>query len=807
MQYKIVNLRVKNFKCFDNAKFYEFYIDYEKNPIILSGPNGFGKTTFFDAIELIFSKNITRLDRAIENKKTNLGKNILLNKANVDGYVVLTLKRKENEFLTLFAKISNNTHKLEIENSICYGDVKEFISTEELNGFLCNYDNWKDAIDNKTLIRYRAENFNVYYYVSQAESVHFLKRTITDRKNAMNVLLKTDFIDERKNVVKNLIGVKKGTSGYLVNDEIISLENELKNKAIKLKTLSKNIVRNKIEKPQYVDLGFYKKNPDLYFWDRKNIAEANLSEIKRGVNVLDNIISFLENENDYRNYKWNKDIRRILNGNSIEDYADNKEYIIDNHISRQKVEQQLEKWDFTIQIYNSALMFRQDTSDAINYKDEDVVVLKKLIPDLKEYDFSLIKNISSEIVSLRNTFSVNQKIIDKLSNARNLLKNVNNEYNKQGTSCPFCNTKFANTNLLNDGFDEVDKLLQNESGSTGKRIALKSNELGREIERVKKIIHPYIDGLDKNIINQMVQRKTALKGFISDSGRIENVEKIAKYLADTNYIPQTDRNKLVIDIQRVLSGMIKSIQNTEFESLYNKHEYDNIEKLYGKDISEMEKALSIEKLKKKCQYLEGIILEKENTQVHVIKKEMKKLIIRKEKLTKIRQQLQKLGKVYDKSVEKYKNYTLKQLRVPLLIYTGKILQDYQNGMGVFVSKDEMRFVSNGHAKHDILNTFSSGQLSGFVLAFLFAMNKQYIKSSSDDIGFILIDDPVQTMDDINISSLIEVLRNDFADKQIILSTHEIDKENYILYKFYKYNQVGQSFNVKEKIYESTLVDA
>ena len=56
------------------------------------------------------------------------------------------------------------------------------------------------------------------------------------------------------------------------------------------------------------------------------------------------------------------------------------------------------------------------------------------------------------------------------------------------------------------------------------------------------------------------------------------------------------------------------------------------------------------------------------------------------------------------------------------------------------------------------------------------------------------------MDDINISSLIEVLRNDFADKQIILSTHEMDKENYILYKFYKYNQVGQSFNVKEEIY-------
>lgn len=799
MQYKIVNLRVKNFKCFDNAKFYEFCIDYEKNPIILSGPNGFGKTTFFDAIELIFSKNITRLNTAIENKKTNLGKNILLNKANVDGYVVLTLKRQENEFLTLFAKISNN-NKLEIENSICYGDIKKFISTEDLDSFLCNYDNWKDAVDNKTSIKYRAENFNVYYYVSQAESVHFLKRTISDRKNAMNVLLKTDFIDERKSVVTDLIGSRNGTSGYVVNDEIITLENELKNKAIKLKTLSNNIVQDEIEKPQYVDLGLYKKDPNLYFWDKENIVEANLSEIKRGVNILDSIISFWENESDYRNYKWNKDISKILKGNSIGDYADNREYIIDNLISIQTVEQQLEKWDSMIQIYNSTLMFRQGTPDAANYKDEDVVALKKLIPDLKEYDFSLIKNISSEIVSLRNTLSTNQKIIDKLSSARNALKNVKNEYDEQGTACPFCNTKFTNVDLLNDGFAEVDKLLQNESGSTGERIALKSNELESEIKRVKKIIHPYIDGLDENTINLIVQRKISLKGFISDSGRMANVEKVAEYLANTDYVPQTDRNKMVIDIQRVLSGMIKNIQNTEFERLYDKHEYDNVEKLYGKDITDIKKLLPIETLKKKCRYLKGLVSEKENTEIHTIRKEMKELIIRKAKVTKIRQQLYKLSKVYDKAVEEYKNYTLKQLRVPLLIYTGKILQDYQNGLGVFVNKDEMRFVSNGDAKHDILNTFSSGQLSGFVLAFLFAMNKQYIKASSDDIGFILIDDPVQTMDDINISSLIEVLRNDFANKQIVLSTHEMDKENYILYKFYKYNQVGQSFNVKEEIY-------
>lgn len=800
MQYKIVNLRVKNFKCFDNTKYYEFRVDYEKNPIILSGPNGFGKTTFFDAVELIFSKNITRLDREIEKKTTNLGKNILLNKANEDGYVVLTLRKGQYDFLTLFAKILNSNHKLEVENAICYGEIKKFITTDELDSFLYNYNDWKDNIDNEKLIKYRAKNFNVYYYVSQAESVHFLKRTITDRKNAMNVLLNTSFIDERKKVVTDLIGSKIGTGGHLINDEIMTLENELKKKAIKLKSLLKSNMQAGNETIDFVDLGLYKKDANLYFWDSSNIIEWNVNEIKKGKNVLEGLISFLENEIDYRNYQWNEDISRLLQGKSIEDYVNYKKYIINNLVGIGEVQEDLKKWDSLVQIYNSSLLFRQEVPDAANYKEKDIIKLKELVPELKEYDFSLIKNIANEILNLRNTLSTNQIIIDKLVNARNALKNAKNEYDEQGTTCPFCHTKFANADLLNAGFDEVDKLLQKESGSVGKRIAQKNKELIGAVETVKNIVDLYVKELDENTVNLLIQKRALLNGFISDLGRVTNVEKIAKYLADTDFNSETDSDNMKIEIQRLLSGLIKKIQNKDFNNLYIKHKYEDIEKIYGEGINDIKEQISVESFKEKCRYLEKIIWEKENTEIHAIKDEVRELIIRKEKVMKVRKQLNNLGKAYDKTVEAYKNVTLKQLRVPLLIYTGKILQDYQNGLGVFVSKDEMRFVSSGDAKHDILNTFSSGQLSGFVLAFLFAMNKRYIKSSSDDIGFILIDDPVQTMDDINISSLIEVLRNDFSNKQIILSTHEVDKENYILYKFYKYNQLGQSFNVKEEMY-------
>ena len=103
-------------------------------------------------------------------------------------------------------------------------------------------------------------------------------------------------------------------------------------------------------------------------------------------------------------------------------------------------------------------------------------------------------------------------------------------------------------------------------------------------------------------------------------------------------------------------------------------------------------------------------------------------------------QLHKLGKVYDKAVEEYKNFTLKQLRVPLLIYTESV----QIRLFVYLSPlYSCLFAANNLYQLSILQLSQHllSSLSGFVLAFLFAMNKQYIKASSDDIGFILIDDP------------------------------------------------------------------
>jgi len=112
------------------------------------------------------------------------------------------------------------------------------------------------------------------------------------------------------------------------------------------------------------------------------------------------------------------------------------------------------------------------------------------------------------------------------------------------------------------------------------------------------------------------------------------------------------------------------------------------------------------------------------------------------------------------------------------------LQSYQGGQGVLIKSDgkSVRFTAPG-SEHDVLYTMSSGQLSAVLLAFSLALNKIY---AGDSFQTILIDDPIQCMDDINMISFVELIRREFNQSQIILSTHEDAFANYICYKFQKY---------------------
>ena len=56
--YKLKKLYIENFKLITKRE-----IDFNSlDLMILDGPNGYGKTTIYDSLELLFSKKISRID-------------------------------------------------------------------------------------------------------------------------------------------------------------------------------------------------------------------------------------------------------------------------------------------------------------------------------------------------------------------------------------------------------------------------------------------------------------------------------------------------------------------------------------------------------------------------------------------------------------------------------------------------------------------------------------------------------------------------------------------------------------------------
>lgn len=802
MSYKIESLKVRNFKCFDKKKFYEFYFLQDANPTILSGPNGFGKTTFFDAIELIFTKRITRLNSEIEDGRTNLGKNILLNTSDECGYLILSLINSTQKRLTIITEIDNNLTKLTIDTAIKFTYVEGTIDTNKFDDFLMKSIKWEDDISAFDNINYIKEHFNVYYYVSQAESVHFLKNNIATRKDSMTKLLQTEVIQEKINKIeRNLIGATKAKKGVIINDEIKVVKTELDKRIYDLK----NILEHGVEvykEVSYNPLLVYPQQCEMKKWDIEKLELRNISEkqISEYIAEINSIYNLYQDFSDYKKFLKNKEIESLTNNDeAILNYTKFNLFIKNNIFDFKQIEEEVVRLNRLLDVYKYSTFFRSKL-DISKYKKEDIVLLQKggMVPEVVVVDD--LDRYVSEIKALYSQLGEKEKKTNELLQAREKLHLVRKN-NVFANHCPYCNAIYDNPELLEVAYNALSSQLKSLQDNISMEIETKTKSLSDYVKPIVDSIGKLFEHKDYEEIESIRATASEYSRFLKSEKKIDEILKIHEFMGENDSWKELDEASKIIELKRIIETNLSAYENKNFLENLKIFNYDNVFKENALILSieqpNLKDKISIDNKIMFINYQNSLM---KNDQINIIKNDVKILITKLKKLEKIRKNFDDLKILYNKAINEYKNLVLKKLRVPLLIYTGKILQDYQNGLGVFINKDEMRFVSNGDAKHDILNTFSSGQLSGFVLSFLFAMNKRYISEENDDIGFILIDDPVQTMDDINIASFIEVLRNDFPTKQIILSTHETDKENYILYKFLKYNLKGQSFNVKDNMY-------
>ena len=233
------------------------------------------------------------------------------------------------------------------------------------------------------------------------------------------------------------------------------------------------------------------------------------------------------------------------------------------------------------------------------------------------------------------------------------------------------------------------------------------------------------------------------------------------------------------------------MDDRKFTEKYKKY-FDNDEERFL--------AIPVEMLEQKIEYMKFIYDDINRKQLAEKSRELKKVRERKQKLEAIKIELENYQKILSDGIQEYKKKIIKDIEPLLYVYTARMLQQKFNGKSIFVDTDEeitkIQFVNSGtEDKQDILYSMSSGQLSAVALAFLLCMNQFYGKNEAGSV--LLIDDPVQTIDDVNMVGFVDILRYEFADRQIFVSTHEQKFEWFLRYRYAKAGKIVKVFNMKE----------
>lgn len=876
---KIRKILLYNFKNFRN----ETVIDFSDGITFLVGPNGYGKTTIFDAIELGLTGNLSRINKVTaENIVYN--KPFFQNEIGQPVIIKLWLEKMNGDQLVIVRKLVNSS--TDSRNSFAplksASQFKLFRQVEVSETNFSSIDNTsleeitQSSIDAFLGIngKYEIEKiFNLFNYIQQEETTFFLKQTEQERGDSLSFLVKTDKVEKKIKEINTVTNV--------INRKISDLEGQLKN----------------LKQQELSDVPYHRlfNHKEFVFDCETPFSIANLDKLLTYQNTLQNIIDFKKN---FSIEEYNRKRERDKRKKDIADDTAVKQAlyfsILSPNILRSNSQWLWEKYSldnpklFEYVLLENYLQSYERVVHDCNRRKQLNTYLTNLSADITEMteqsitytqndrlssDFELLKIQVVKFQSLRN----NASQVDKnLSELRQLRSNLGNKFDElrhrhiDENKCPFCNSQFQTFEELKQAYDSYKNYLTEISSQNSlqlQEVQLLLNEL---IQQLKKKIIDEINSLstdvDKNLLDRLQELKNlyqsysrnveGFKTFIQsytimvpyELGRLEfkdynqqyqlNLKEFqSKLVVDNDVYRLLDINNLE-NIKRQLGDLREEFSELQFETYQlESSSYSKINMaMIDSKLLELKNAIH-SAVDNKYAINENLIADAENifptyfqSKVEVLEDirigdlENKKLYLdRQHKLVQNQQlqdlssqietlratvgRLEEINTIYKEEVKQFKIDIVKKLRIPFFIYSAKMLQNYQQGMGIFLtykkttSSDNgkvaiIRFKSDTNNDHDVMNQLSTGQLAVVSLAFTLSLNTMF--KLSDNLNFLMIDDPVQDMDAMNVLSFIEILRHGIIDKyQIILSTYS---DFNALFMGYKFANSNSEVNIKyEKV--------
>jgi len=768
-------ISIKNFKVFGED---QYTINFEDaNLVLLDGPNGYGKTSVFDAIELALTGNISRLI-SLEGRQhpTDV---VVAHKGFGDVEINIEFKDQNSNIRKFQRKL-----KSDIQDD--KKKISKFTEIWHLNEVI---EGDSEPVDQNTLDEYFgscnfSRDFLLFHYVQQEETSRFLKgNSETQRAEELSKLF-GDTLEAEKNLSKLTNILQKFTSFQRSTKARIDTINRL----YKLDTTS---LSTETPEPHFYLFPWLATTYSSPFWDEISPSDLNKNTLNDALIEINNVKNFLSHQNFFirnRIFEISLQQREIL-GLYIGYYYSIKNH--DLHVKNDSNRKLIHQFLTTLQSGN--------LSSILATKRFDEVFQVLSLGSSASFESDLQSLIAEENKSrgLSSIYTELLKHHDALSTG--LLK-VPEE-----TECFLCGQVYDTHTSLNHAIAQHGSLIRSQLSEHDRLfVEIRDSFNETHLSPLHQACTAYLENTHESTDEDLLaltkakatsERFVKLHKWLISEG-IEHDDLIAKtfpvpggdtYIAEaTNHLTQRIRNAIGIAPE----GYFEANGDDIFDRIYRDYFNSNQENL---------SIINSELLNKKERHIKNFYFKS----LEATSKELSNLTEQFDRLQNAISDIEKLTRIIRTKIRNYRKKLITNIEIPFYIYSGKILQTHQAGcgQGIFIKdptgNDELknvRLVSNWKSDHDILNTMSSGQISAIVISLTLALHRVY----SSKFSSILIDDPIQSMDDINMSSLVEVLRNDFKDKQIILSTHEEKVARYFTYKYLKYSRKVKIINVMRR---------
>jgi ATPase involved in DNA repair len=771
-KYGINRICLKNFKLFGGEP---YTVSFGKDPLVIfDGPNGYGKTSVFDAIELALTGNIKRL-YPVENKQVPSDL-VVAHKDCPDVEISLEFYGDEPISITRRLKKPLPTRGTRIDRFsdswdlfVVKNEIETQISEEEFN-----------AIINNSNI---ARDYHLFHYVQQEETAHFLKSNKEHQraeelaelfggtKDAEAVKDKIDIVSKK---ISNIC------SRY--SSEIAEIEKKYE--------VSKSEIRKEsTEASHKALLPWRQSKSNSPEWDAECIKELTADKLNRYIgelNQLKILINFRQGYITERTFRKIASATKLLKSfvtyfpylDKLNDFQEKTNFVkmLDSTLNKLSLEKVL-----LCEVYiEFDIVF-----DKVGFSDKASFYTK--LDQIKSVQKMTAGNnkLYGEIVRYRDEIGKRLRQLDRTDN------------------CPLCGASYEGSDALYAAIEECGEGLKSFFDEGGRRLLDLQKSFENEFLKplTEKLLafraHLAAPGADfMTGLNDAVKNSLQLHNFFNWL-REQNIEFSDLFL-DLSSWPEFDPEERSVQLAERVRTKAPKLE-IDYSDTGILDAFDTFFADYFENKPEHLNAITVDDVELKITYLRKCYFDSLSDIIgkyKLLKANLENLEAKLEHVKRIK------GKV-QREIRKYQKKLITDIEIPFFIYSGKILQTHQAGFGngIFVKDptggDELknvRLVSDWNSDHDILNTMSSGQIAAVVISLTLALNRVYAKH----FNTILIDDPVQTMDDINMISLVELLRNEFADRQIIISTHEDEVSRYFLYKYIKHGHTARKINLMER---------